>query len=260
VPASAVSDAPQVAIGRMPVYTTAELQTVLTKSMNWPSWLSGYGGTASFVAHNRDRDAFRASSEQLIADLAPSFNRAGIGRDYLTGDATTDAGLRTSLLSAINSGQELVNWTGHSAPYNWGSMFSVPDVAALTNVNRPAAVFEWGCQTAYYLEPYNRDISSSFLVDANASGPTGAAITVGSTGQDLIDQQAVLSGGSSETGPAGVRYFYGYLSQGKSIGEALQLAKDDLLLEHPSNSYANPDYLDVVNSYEVFGDSSLTLP
>ncbi len=87
-----------------------------------------------------------------------------------------------------------------------------------------------------------------------------SAITLGSTGQDLIDQQAVLSGGSSETGPAGVRYFYGYLSQGKSIGEALQLAKDDLLLEHPSNSYANPDYLDVVNSYEVFGDSSLTLP
>jgi len=260
VPASAVSDAPQVAIGRMPVYTTAELQTVLTKSMNWSSWVSGYRGTASFAAHNRDGDAFRASSEQLIADLAPSFNRAGIGRDYLTGDATTDAGLRTSLLSAINSGQELVNWTGHSAPYNWGSMFSVPDVAALTNVNRPAAVFEWGCQTAYYLEPYKRDISSSFLVDANASGPTGAAITVGSTGQDLIDQQAVLSGGSAETGPTGVRYFYGYLSQGKSIGEALQLAKDDLLLEHPSNSYANPDYLDVVNSYEVFGDPSLTLP
>jgi len=259
VPASAASDAPQVAIGRMPVYTTAELQTVLTKSMNWSSGLSGYRGTASFAAHNRDGDAFRASSEQLIADLVPSFNRAGIGRDYLTGDPTTDAGLRTSLLTAINSGQELVNWTGHSAQGVWGSMVSVQDVAALTNVNKPAAVFEWGCQTAYYLTPYSRDISSTFLVDANASGPTGAAITVGSTGQDLIDQQAVLSGGSAETGPTGVRYFYGYLSQGKSIGEALQLAKDDLLLEHPANSYANPDYLDVVNSYEVFGDPSLTL-
>lgn len=260
VPVGAASDAPQVAIGRMPVYTTAELQTVLTKSMNWSSGLSGYGGTASFVAHNRDGDAFRASSEQLIADLAPSFNRATIGRDYLTGDPTTDAGLRTSLLSAINSGQELVNWTGHASSYNWGSMVSLPDVAALTNVNKPAAVFEWGCQTAYYVYPLYRDISSTFLVDSNASGPTGAAITVGSTGQDLIDQQAVLSGGSAETGPTGVRYFYGYLSQGKSIGEALQLAKDDLLLKHPANSYANPDYLDVVNSYEVFGDPSLTLP
>jgi len=260
VPLGAASDAPQVAIGRMPVYTTAELQTVLTKSMNWPSWLSGYGGTASFVAHNRDGDAFRASSEQLIADLAPSFTRAGIARDYLTGDPTTDAGLRTSLISAINNGQELVNWTGHASSYNWGSMVSLPDVLALTNVNKPAAVFEWGCQTAYYLTPYSRDISSTLLVDANASGPTGAAITVGSTGQDLIDQQAVLSGGSAETGPTGVRYFYGYLSQGKTIGEALQLAKDDLLIEHPANSYANPDYLDVVNSYEVFGDPSLTLP
>jgi len=259
-PASAASDAPQVAIGRMPVYTTAELQTVLTKSMNWSSWLSGYRGTASFAAHNRDGDAFRASSEQLIADLAPSFNRASIGRDYLTGDATIDAGLHTTLISAINNGQELVNWTGHSSFGIWGSMFSVQDVAALTNVNKPAAVFEWGCQTAYYLFPNGRDISSSLLVDANASGPTGAAITVGSTGQDLIDQQAVLSGGSAETGPSGVRYFYGYLSQGKTIGEALQLAKDDLLLKHPANSYANPDYLDVVNSYEVFGDPSLTLP
>jgi len=260
VPASAASDAPQVAIGRMPVYTTAELQTVLTKSMNWSSGLSGYRGTASFATHSRDGDAFRASSEQLIADLAPSFNRATVARDYLTGDATIDAGLHTSLLSAINSGQELVNWTGHSSFGSWGSMLSVQDVAALTNVNKPAAVFEWGCQTAYYLFPNGRDISSSLLVDANASGPTGAAITVGSTGQDLIDQQAVLSGGSSETGPTGVRYFYGYLSQGKSIGEALQLAKDDLLVDHPANSYANPDYLDVVNSYEVFGDPSLMLP
>lgn len=87
-----------------------------------------------------------------------------------------------------------------------------------------------------------------------------AAITVCSTGHDLIDQQAVLSGGSAETGPPGVRYFYGYLSQGKSVGEALQLAKDDLLVEYPGNSYANPDYRDVVNSYEAFGDPSQTVP
>lgn len=260
VPAGAASDAPQVAIGRMPVYSVAELQTVLTKSMNWSPGSNGYGGTASLATPSRDGDSFRASSEQLIADLAPSFNRAGIGRDYLTGDATIDAGLHTSLITAINSGQELVNWIGHSYQGGWSGMLTTQDVPGLTNVNKPAAVFELGCQTAYYLDPTYRDISSSLLVDANASGPTGAAITVGSTGQDLIDQQSVLSGGSSETGPTGVHYFFGYLSQGKSIGEAMQLAKDDLLVEHPSNSYANPDYLDVVNSYEVFGDPSLTLP
>jgi len=102
--------------------------------------------------------------------------------------------------SAINSGQELVNWTGHSTQGTWGSMLAILDVAGLTNVNKPAAVFEWGCQTAYYLDPTSRDISSSLLVDSNASGPTGAAITVGSTGQDLIDQQAVLSGGQRRDG------------------------------------------------------------
>lgn len=44
-------------------------------------------------------------------------------------------------------------------------MLTILDVAGLTKVNKPAAVFEWGCQNAYYLDPTSRDISSSLLVD-----------------------------------------------------------------------------------------------
>jgi hypothetical protein len=83
----------------------------------------------------------------------------------------------------------------------------------------------------------------------------GAVAAVGSTGLDDATAQSVLAGGTKATGAGGTHYFAGYLARGKSVGEALELAKRDLWARHGGNAA----YTDVVDSYEVIGDPMLTL-
>jgi hypothetical protein len=117
-------------------------------------------------------------------------------------------------------------------------------------------VFQWGCQATDFSEPRLPNIDSALLNATGSDGaPTGSVLALGSSGEDLAIPQAVLAGGTSETGPTGVSYFYGYLRRGFTIGESLQLAKDDMVTLHPNDV----DYLDVVNSYTILGDPALTI-
>jgi hypothetical protein len=160
------------------------------------------------------------------------------------------------LLTGISAGKTIVNFVGHGNLTQWSKlpMLKAADASSLTDAGKPSMVFQWGCQTSDYAIPTLTNIDSALLTAADGSGnPTGAVLSVGSTGLDLAVPQETLAGGTSERGPGGTAYFYGYLAQGDSVGVALQLAKDDLLANHPGDQ----SYLDVVNSYTILGDPAL---
>jgi hypothetical protein len=254
------TDKPDVAIGRMPVTSVADLQTMVTKTVNWKTWSSATGhiSTGAFAAGWED-PTFSTSSDQMAADLPSPFT---VQKFYETGDPTTDATNSTNFQAAFSAGPEVVNYMGHGNYERWSNtpLFQVSNVAGLTNGDAPSMVFQWGCQATDYAIPNLPNLNVSMLTStvasgANAGKPDGAVLEVGSTGADLAPNEELFAGGTAATGPTGVRYFYGYLARNYSVGQAVMYAGRDLMTEFPSDT----DYIDVENTYQVLGDPALTL-
>jgi hypothetical protein len=268
VPLGSSTQAPDLAIGRLPVLTQSQLATEVDKSIHWTSrldGLSGYRGTAIFSSGfpspidygaSCGDPTFQSSSDLMAARLPTTFH---ITRAYEDGKQSDDAVTRSNFLNQFNAGREIVNFVGHGNLTQWSCyppLLSTSDVGRLSNAGKPSMVFQWGCQATDFAEPRLANIDSALLNAADSHGaPTGAVLAVGSSGEDLAVPQAVLAGGTLETGPTGVSYFYGYLKRGLTVGESLRLAKDDMVALHPNDV----DYLDVVNSYTILGDPALTI-
>ena len=278
VPPGQSTTAPDVAVGRLPAITPSQLDLEIQKSVDW---LNGgaqtYKDTASFVAgfpfssnygcgSYADSTFVNASNIMAGQLLGLSAFDGHVHELYEDGTQADDLSNRAKLLSDLKAGTEIVNFVGHGNTQQWSCL---PDLQSysttagayaggLTNSNRPAAVFQWGCQATNIQNPQLPNVDSTLLADEDSSGnPTGATIAVGSSGDDLDIPQEVLAGGTTlGTGRAGVNYFYGYLINGDTVGQALEFAKDDLITTWGSNQ----NFVDVVNSYTILGDPALTIP
>lgn len=260
------TDAPDVAIGRLPAVNATDLKTEINKTIKWHKLLRHYARTATFAAgfgQAVDYGAgacpdpqFQTSSDTMISYLPAGWT---VNKAYEDGKRADDAANRQRFLQLFNRGQEIVNYVGHGNVFEWSCahMFQASDVAGLTNVDRPSAVFQWGCQATDINNAEASNIDALLLRATDGHGrPTGATIAVGSAGLDLAYPQAVLAGGTTQTGPHGHHFFYGYLRKGETVGMALKNAKDDVV----SLFGGSPDYADVVNSYNILGDPALTIP
>jgi len=85
----------------------------------------------------------------------------------------------------------------------------------------------------------------------------GPAIELADLDASVTEVEEILAGGTTaQTGSSGTNYFYGYLVKGDTVGQALELAKDDLI-----SVYGNEqNFVDVVNSYTILGDPALSIP
>jgi hypothetical protein len=326
VPLGAKYVAPDVAIGRLPAVTAAQLKTEVQRTVDWPGLAKGYSRTALFVADpdspNCAASAFQENSDLMAQNLPGSFTVDRTYDDHATIDSMTNTTLtlpskpsasltagvsltlsgspthapasevalsvsaeppltvtlqaqapatdytqitwsptdnqvRMRFFSLVDRGEEIVNYNGHGNLSTWSCLpLNASDVGQLTNTRKLFATFQWGCEaTLFDVRLPTMDVLLLNATDA-AGRPEGAAIAVGSSGEDLPEPQAVLAGGTDETGPGGARFFYGYLAGGDSVGLALQKAKDDVIATHGSD----PNFVDAVNSYRVLGDPALTLP
>jgi len=267
VPTGAANPAPDVAIGRLPAFTRGQLQIMVNKSTQVMGQMTtnGSAGHAAFGAdypenNNANELAdFHTGSDGMAAKVP--FCPGGCTKYYRNGDSN-DGQVRTDFLQAFNTGQSIINYSGHGSSSQWGhngpiGLFNFNDIPNLMNTDKPSFVFQWGCEVSNFLDPYVQNIDLGLLNATNNGHSTGAALTIGSTGQDLPDPQAYLSGGLPYPPTTGQKpYFFGYLARGASVGVSLMLAKDALLTDYGSNQ----DNLDVVNSYTILGDPALTLP
>ncbi len=267
VPAGSASPAPDVAIGRLPAFTRGQLQIMVNKSIQVMGQMTtnGYVGHVAFGADYPENNNaneltdFHTGSDGMMAKLP--FQTTASEKYYRNGNSGDDA-VRSGFLAAFSSGQEIVNYSGHGSFSQWGhngpvGLFNVNDVPNLTNAGKPSYVFQWGCEVSNFVDPYANNIDLGLLNATSNGQSTGAALTIGSTGQDLPDPQAYLSGGLPYPAQTGQKpYFFGYLANGSSVGVALKLAKNDLLTDYGTGQ----DIQDVVNSYTILGDPALSLP
>lgn len=220
---------PDLALGRFPVRTSAELESVIYKTLIYDS--KDYGATAVFAADNGFKNDSISLSTQVDDDWI-------LTEAYLEEIGVELA--RAALINKINEGVALTSFVGHSGPTNWtyAGLFSYMDAAALTNADRPTVVTQWGCWNTYYVDPLYQTLGHQFLL----AGNRGAAAVLGSTTITMAFSEEALG-----------ELMTPYLTApGVTIGQAMLNAKQEL-------AQTQPYLLDVLLGWTLLGDPALVI-
>lgn len=223
---------PDLPIGRLPARTAAELDNIIAKTLAYTN--KDYGLTGVFAADEADAGiSFADSSDYLISQLSPGWS---IDTAYL--DTLGLEAARNLLLDRLNAGIALASFFGHSGPNSWtfAGLFDAADAAALTNLDRPTVVTQYGCWNTYFVEPAADTLAHAFMLHegGGAAAVLGASTITESTSDEALGKLLIPR-----------------LSQpGMTIGQAIQAAKDEL-------AQTQPDLTDVLLGWTLLGDPAL---
>jgi len=193
-----------IALGRLPVRTAADMNTLLAKILDYENAPPDPSRGALLVADI----GFEGQSSVLKSLLPRRMTVKTINRR--TAD---DASIHDQVISAINQGPRVTNFVGHGSNGVWtgGSLLTSFDAPALTNTNRLTVFTMMTCFNGYFQDAYNDSLSEALL-----KSPGGAVAVWASTamaepaGQNIIDQEFY-------------RLLFG--SQPVTLGEAARAAK-----------------------------------
>jgi len=206
-------EVPDVAVGRIPVLTVAELQGYIQKLRrverdSGPDWR----GSTLFVADDLDEEGplqnagdFKLTANRVAAHLGPQYT---VQKIYLDDFATT-ADAKQTLLDALNAGVGYFNYTGHGGVTLLAheELLTVSDAAALTNADRPPVMAALTCVAGRFEVPAFESMAEAMVLNANggavaAWAPSGLSYNVDAErlnrafvdaafGQDITLGQAV---------------------------------------------------------------------
>ncbi len=225
---------PDLAIGRFPVRTAAELQLIVNKTLAYAQ--KDYGRTAVFATDKTDGAvSFKRISNEISSGLPAGWSAENIHLDDVSVSTA-----QAQLIAAMNRGTALVTFTGHSGPQAWtfSGLFNINHAKTLTNVGKPFVVVQWGCWNTYYVDPVYTYMVQSFLF----SGDRGAAAVLGAS--TLVDSDSETLLGQLLTPRL--------VTPGQTLGAALRDVKLELARTHP-------DLLDVLLGWSLMGDPALVI-
>ena len=222
---------PELAVGRLPVSTAVEADTVVAK----------------IVAYEEEPEAAWRQEVLLVADEPDSFTdfeqasselKALLSAELTVGEiyrGQSGATAKTELLAKLNQGQLLVNYLGHGSVEVWnGDLFTSDDARALTNGSRLPFFVNLTCLNGLFHDLFTESLAETLL-----KADEGGAVAVWAS--------------SALTTPEGQlqanRELFRLLSQqeGPSLGEAMARAKA---------AVSDPD---VRRSLIFFGDPLTTI-
>jgi hypothetical protein len=243
-----LNNLPNMALGRLPVKTVAEVTTVVQKILNYPKNSTSIWSQKILVVADIPAAAgnFPAEADAFVRQLPSRFL---IDKIYLpVGISTADLNIASqATLNKINAGSMLVHYTGHSSAFFWSikNLFGKQSIPSLTNQTRLPFILSMTCYLGIYItpSPSGNDLSGfdEMLVRA-ANG--GAIATWSPTGQGTSASHSLLDTGFTQAA------FTNHLSE---IGLSTTQAKYYL--------YANSaGKHELVQTYLLFGDPALRLP
>lgn len=227
---------PDLAVGRLPVRSSQELERVIRKILEYDA-VNPEAGVV-FAADAYDVAAaldFKQGSRELAVLL---------GEDLSVEHAEIDtlglAGAKQALRNALNAGPALAQYYGHSGPTLWSyqSLFTATDAAALTNTGHPTAVVQWGCWNTYYVAPSFNTLGHVLLL-----GENGAAVVMGAA--TLTEPESDLE--------LAARLLPKLREPGQTFGRALLEAKQDLARKQDNR-------IDVIRGWTLLGDPTQKVP
>lgn len=134
---------PEIAIGRLPVLSPAELAGVRAKIASYESLGGDWVDRALLIADNVDGQAnFAVESDQLESTLPPEFS---IAKVYL--DSQTPAQAHDAVVAAFQAGTNFVEYVGHGGLDRFAdeSLLTNADVGSLANGGRAPFVAALTC-------------------------------------------------------------------------------------------------------------------
>lgn len=227
---------PDVALGRFPVRTLAELDAMIAKTLQYPQ--ADHARRHALVSDRPDPLVFANHLGQVGQSLSGwQLTRLDLA-DYPLGAAGT-AAARADLVAAVNAGQSLLAYMGHSGPDRWtfSGLLSAQQLASgiFDNAARPTVVWNLGCYGAYFTQPAIDTIAHRFLLQSG-----GAAAVLGASGLTEISSDI-----------AWINTMMLYLP-GDRIGDALMQSQRLL-------GNLGPQYRDIVAGGSLLGDPALRL-
>jgi hypothetical protein len=181
------SGMPTMATGRLPVSTAEEAETVVAKiaeyegsSTNGP-WTS----QALVVADRNDTESFTQDSQAVQAQMPSTLQVT----DVFT-DSVGTAAARQQIVSAINSGQLLVNYLGHGSEAQWSGadIFDAGSVTSLTNGPQLPVFLIMDCLNGIFQDAPQQPLAVTLLLAPNG----GAVGVLASSGLNQGPPQAEL--------------------------------------------------------------------
>jgi len=188
---------PEVAIGRLPVRTSAQASAVVAK-------LLGYAGRDDlargglFVTDTDDVgldfSVASAAAEATVSDIMP------VDRFQRDTSGTPDA-----LLAKLGAGPFLVNYLGHGSVEVWDGLLTTSQAAALTNVH-PSIYVVMNCLNGFFHDLYTTSVAESLI-----TAPNGGAVAVWASSslaeyapQPAFDQEFLMRVSRTSLGEASV--------------------------------------------------------
>ena len=233
---------PDMLIGRLPANSTAELETIVSKIVQYAAVTSPtpWKHQAVFVADNNDplSGDFPSLSDILINKF-PTHPFAAQRLYYNPAQATPEQ-FREMVNQVWDDGNGLIMFTGHASIHQWAHeiLFHWEDVAGLNNGQKLPVVLEMTCFTGSYQIPDLPTLDESLLRQ-----PGGGAIAVwGSTGLGIATGHHWLAEGFMNTI---------YQDGTSEIGSAVLAGKLNL-----ASVGTNPDLLD---TFTLLGDPATKL-
>lgn len=226
---------PDLAIGRLPVRTTAELSAALGKI---EAFERGGESSALFVADQADANGndFAAVSDYLQTRTTLPSSTAYLG---LLGIDQ----VRSRVMAASQAGVEVIHYLGHSSLATWSSpapgVLAPADIyaGALAGTPRPTVLLQWGCWNSYHVAPRYDTLGHAWLL-----GPGAAAAVLGAASLTEAEHDAALS-----------QYLLtAWTEPGMTLGAAVHAAKRQLAL-------SDPQAADVLLGTTLLGDPTLRL-
>lgn len=168
----------ELALGRLPVSTVAEADTMISKIVNYSP--GNAMQSALMVADTMDANTnfnFEAASDTLGCLLPASI---GVQKVYRGNYAPSD--VHDQIVNGVNQGPLLVNFIGHGSVEVWtgDQILSTSDAATFNNGTRLPVFLMMTCLNGYYQNPARESLAES-LVRTDAGGAIAVWASSGMT-------------------------------------------------------------------------------
>ena len=234
---------PEVAVGRLPARTDAELASLIAKTLQ-PLPVNPYSLVfAAERANQAEGIDYTVNSNELIAGLGNAW-QPGADRVFLDSYPATQPGTlaaRTDLMTMVNQGRNWVSFFGHASPGTWSRELLLQGSqleGLLNNAGKAPLVTEFGCWGGYFVEPTYTTMNHAWLLTPDRGA---RAMIASSSLTDSGSDRAIANALIAELAVPGIR-----------LGDALVNAKRTVWLTAPERK-------DVVLGMSLFGDPTSRL-
>lgn len=217
----------ELSLGRLPVRNAEDAAFLVRKIIAYDQ--SPSANKVLLVADRNDNFDFEQASRNLQSLLPPGIKAEVLWRSRM--DETT---AHEQLLGAINSGPQIVNYTGHGSMAAWrDNWLTAADAQFMTNAEKPSLFVMMTCLNGYFHDAMNDSLSEA-LLKANR----GAIAVWASSALCLPQEQAAINQ---------ALYRIVFANRGIRLGDAIRQAK------------AEVSDMNVRRSWIFLGDPSMKL-